>query len=521
MHTLVRNIANFFRLHPKTDWGFVGILISIYIVLSLWHITKGTIWFDEAFSAYIIHFNFLDIARYTATDVHPPLFYWLLRIWASLFGHTDIALRSMSIFFGIIAALFGFLLVRRQFGRQSALTGLAVLTLSPLFIRYSQEARMYTLASAIVLAATYVLVKATETGRRSQWVLYGVLVAAGMWTHYFTALAWIAHWLWRLVVYYQKKFRGKKLVRAFFSKNWIIAYALAVGLFLPWIPAMYFQLSSVQTNGFWITAVGLDTVTNYFGTLVYFLEHDHVTGWLSLALLVMAIVIILLAVRSYRHGNPDFRRNYLLVLMIAAVPPILLFIASLPPLKPSFVERYLLPSAVVSAFFVGVTTTYGLAHTRPWKRLILYVFIGIMLLFGLNNMYFYGNYNKNSRTDIETKQLVQQAMAKAQPGEPIIASTPWVFYEAVFYQTNNHPVYFVDSQVDYRYGSLDMLHYSDNHKIKDIDAFTKQHPVFWYIGYAEAELVPLKSDWKTIDSTSVTSPIDGKTVYKGTEYTVN
>jgi mannosyltransferase len=519
MKTLQR-ISHFFISRPRTDYIFVVIALTVLGTLALWNIAGPSIWFDEAFGAYLIHFSFLDIARYTATDVHPPMFYWFLKVWTVVFGHTEFGLRSMSVFFGMVAAVFGYLLTRRQFGRRAAITGIFILALSPLFIRYSQEARMYTMAAAIVLSATYVMMRALEVKGRKLWVVYGVLVSLGMWTHYFTALVWIAHWVWRYITIRKTGARRKELVKKFFNKQWLTAYIVAVALFLPWLPAMAIQLVTVQTGGFWIQPVGVDTVTGYFGTLVFFLEHDHVTGWLSASLVAMGILTVVLAVRVYVTGNETFKRNYLLLFCLSAVPPILLFIASLPPLTSSFVERYLLPSAAASAFFMGVTLVYGLSKTKIWKQLIIYVVIIAMLIFGLSQMYYYGNYNKNSRTDIKTKQLVQQAIARSSPGEPIIVASPWVFYEAIFYNSTDHPIYFVDASTNYEYGSLDMLKYSDEHKIKDLGAFVKAHPTVWYIGYFEGNVTPPESSWMHINTISETSSIDGKTVYKGAEYQI-
>lgn len=521
MKKIAKRIYTFFQSRPRTDYIFVAIGVALFATLALWNISNASIWFDEAFSAYIIQYNFLDIARYTATDVHPPFFYWLLKIWAAVFGHSELGLRSMSVFFGAVAAVFGYLFTRRQFGRRAGIFGLFILAISPLFIRYSQEARMYTLAAAIVLSATYVLTRALESKGKKLWVLYGILVSLGMWTHYFTALAWLAHWVWRYIMIKKPGLKGKALRRAFFSKNWLTAYIIAVAVFLPWVPAMVIQLVVVQAGGFWIQPVGVDTVTGYFGTLVFFLEHDHVTGWLSAGLAAMGVLTAVLAVRTFKNGTPAFKKNYLLLLCLAAVPPILLFIISLPPATSSFVERYVLPAAAASAFFMGVTLVYGLRGVKIWKQLVIFAVIVAMLISGLSSMYWYGNYNKNSRTGIETKQLVKQAIEKSKPGEPIIAATPWVFYEAVFYNSAEHPIYFVDASTDYQYGSLDMLKYSDAHKIKDLTAFTNEHPTVWYIGnFGDSPVSPAASTWVQIDTTSVTNHVDGKTAYKGAEYEI-
>lgn len=520
MNKKLTRISHFFQSRPRTDYIFVGIAIVLLVGLTLWNIAGPSIWFDEAFGAYMIHYNFLDIARYTATDVHPPLFYWCLKVWTAVFGHTEFGLRSMSVFFAIITAIFGYIIARRKFGRRAAIVGVFILALSPLFLRYSQEARMYTMMAAIALSATYVFIRALETKSRKLWVLYGVLVSLGMWTQYFMALVWLAHWVWRYITIRKTGVRTKALAKKFFDKNWLTAYIVAVVLFLPWLPAMAIQLVTIQSGGFWIQPVGVDTVSGYFGTLVFFLEHDHVTGWLSAALVLMGVLTTILGVRAYRSGNETFKRNYLLLFCLSAVPPVLLFIVSLPPLTSSFVERYVLPSVAASAFFMGVTLVYGLAKIKIWKQLAVYAIIVVMLIFGISQMYYYGNYNKNSRTDIKTKQLVQQVIEKSTPGEPIIVASPWVFYEAVFYNTTEHPIYFVDAQTTYGFGSLDMLKYSDDHKIKDLDAFTKAHPTVWYIGYFEGAVQPPESSWKQIDTASETSGIDGKTVYKGVEYQI-
>lgn len=520
MNKTLNRIFQFFQSRPRTDYIFVVVALALLVGLAFYNMSNLSIWFDEAFGAYMIHYSFLDIARYTATDVHPPMFYWLLKIWTAVFGHSEVGLRSMSTFFAVIAAIFGYLLTRRKFGRKAAIVGLFILALSPLFVRYSQEARMYTLAAAIVLAATYVLIRALESKGRKLWILYGVLVSMGMWTHYFIALAWLAHWVWRYIVIRKTGARGKVLAWKFFDKRWRLAYIIAIALFLPWLPAMAIQLITVQVGGFWIQPVGVDTVTGYFGTLVYFLEHDHVTGWLSAALVAVSVVTTVLAVRVYRSGNAAFKRNYLLLFCLAAVPPILLFIISLPPLTSSFVERYVLPAAAASAFFMGVTLVYGLSKTKVWKQVIIYAAIVVMLGFGLSQMYYYGNYNKNSRTDIQTKQVIKQVIEKSTSGEPIIVASPWVFYEAIFYDTAEHPIYFVNAQTSYGFGSLDMLKYSDAHKIMDLNSFTAAHPTFWYIGYFEGNVRPIEKTWQQIDTTSVTSKIDGKTVYKGVEYQI-
>ncbi len=72
----------------KTDWLFLGGGLVAFASLALLNIARRSIWFDEAYGAYLMRYDFSEIARFTANDVHPPLYYWLLKVWQDLFGFT-------------------------------------------------------------------------------------------------------------------------------------------------------------------------------------------------------------------------------------------------------------------------------------------------------------------------------------------------------------------------------------------------------------------------------------------------
>ena len=97
--------------------GGVILLVSIgiFLALTLTRLTASSIWFDEAFSAYIIRFDWADLTHYTAIDVHPPLYYYLLKLWSLLFGSSLASLRAMSVFLGVVAIILLYFLVFSTF----------------------------------------------------------------------------------------------------------------------------------------------------------------------------------------------------------------------------------------------------------------------------------------------------------------------------------------------------------------------------------------------------------------------
>ena len=512
----------FIKSHKKIDFAFLAVALVTFITITLFNVTNAAIWFDEAFSSYLIQFSFADIAHYTSSDVHPPLYYWALKAWSWLFGTGEFGLRTMSIFFAAATIVVMFFLARRLFGRKVALVSLAFLALSPMLIRYSDEARMYTMAAFIVVSATYLLIKASESKQRRWWVLYGVLVGLGMWTHYFTALVWLAHWAWHAWATYGKGSSFKAWWKRFFTKDWVIAHIVAVGVFVPWLFFMLKQLTVVQASGFWIGSVSLDTPTNYLTNVFYYLEHGQAQSWVALALIAIVVLLIVLLPKVYKSFTKAEKSNFILISSIAWVPVILLFLASLPPLRPSFVERYLIPSIIAFMVFMAVVLVVGTKKWRPIFRALPILLIVAMMIFGITNVYKYGNYNKNTNYHIVTRQLIAEVHKVAQPGEPIIATSPWVFYEAAPYSTDEHPIYFIDANTQYIYGSLDMLKNNDMNKIKDIDAFAKQHPVIWYLGQAPSgDIAPYETTWEKIQTVSYYDSLTDTSLYRATQYRIN
>lgn len=522
MKNILKKTTHFIKAHPKVDLIALSVALALFISIALFNVTNASIWFDEAFSAYIAQFNFWDIARYTASDVHPPFYYWVLKSWTVLFGTTDLALRSLSIFFGAAVITITFFLTRRLFSRSIAWVSLLFLVFSPMLIRYSDEARMYTIAAFIVLVATYVLVKATEQKGRKLWVVYGLLVSLGMWTHYFTAFAWLAHWAWRATQTWRKGDTFKQVWKKFFSKDWVMAYAVAVGTFLPWLVVMGYQLVVVQSAGFWIGPVSVDTPANYLSNYFYYLEHYEAQGWLAFILVAIVVLLVVLLPRVYKSFTASEKRSFLLIASLAWTPPILLFLVSLPPLQPSFVERYLLPALIALSVFLAIIVVVG---TRRWKAMYRAIPVAVivgMMIFGITNVYYYGNFNKNTMYHILTKEVVQEVHRLGEPGQPIVSQTPWIFYEAIPYATDDFPVYFINESTEYVFGSLAMLEDNDRHKIKDFDAFAKEHPIIWYIGQNESgDIAPLRPHWVKLQSADMYDEITGKTIYRATQYRIS
>jgi hypothetical protein len=91
------------------------------------------------------------LLQVTSQDNQPPLYNSAVYAWIGAFGLSEIAVRSLSVLFGLLALLTPWL-ARTALDRTQKLLICTILCLMPLPIRYAQEARNYSLM--FLLAAT-------------------------------------------------------------------------------------------------------------------------------------------------------------------------------------------------------------------------------------------------------------------------------------------------------------------------------------------------------------------------------
>ena len=245
-------------------------------------------------------------------------------------------------------------------------------------------------------------------------------------------------------------------------------------------------------------------------------------GWLALVLIAPVALLIVLIPRVYKALPRVQKQSFLLIASLAWVPPILLFLASMPPLRPSFVDRYLIPSVLALALFLAVVLVIGTKKWKPVWRVLPVIAVVAMMSFGITNVYKYGNYIKNSGAHTMTRQAVEAAQDASEGAVPIVSNSPWIFYEAAPYATDEHPVYFIDENTQYQFGSLDMLKNTDLHKITDLDQFIEDNDYIWYLGVTDDEdVAPYDEDWTKVKTVSVYDELTDTTRYKATLYKVN
>lgn len=220
------------------------------------------LWNDEAFGLRTAMLPLDQLVASIALDVHPPLYYALLRGWLLLVPG-DATGRHLSALVGLVALPATWLLAREVIGGLRAAGAVALCAILPLYVSWAQISRGYALLLACsmlaLLAAARILALLEATpapaarGRLLAWgALYAVAAAAALWTHniaVFLLLGINAAAGWRLLAGQLGGIRG--------VLAWSLCQLAAIVLWAPWVPSLLAQSTRLGLAHFVVTAGGM------------------------------------------------------------------------------------------------------------------------------------------------------------------------------------------------------------------------------------------------------------------------
>jgi uncharacterized membrane protein len=394
----MKKVMNYILSVVTRRWGFVVAIAMLATFATALYLGRGQdVWFDESYSILLAKQPVPELLRLTAVDAHPPLFYLLLKAWGSVFGWSELALRTLSALLtaasvGVIAVL-----LRRLFTPRVALVALPFLTFAPFGLRYGYEIRMYALAALIGALGSLALVKAIEakTDRR-WWALYALSVVAGMYTLYMTAVIWLAHFVW-LMIYHR---------RNFWRQPWVWAYVSAVVVFILYLPTVIFQMTHSALPG-----IGELLNLTHIGELATMLL-IYTPEWSVGALTTVGVLIVVgltgyLIDRARHRMSAVSRRRLAFILCLALVPISFFIIVSLPLPQPFFVPRYLAHVVLFIYALIGVAAALGWRYGYRKAAGTLFLVCLALIGWGQGQLANAGNFNFERMDRPQTSKVRQ------------------------------------------------------------------------------------------------------------------
>lgn len=153
-----------------------------------------SLWLDEAISVNVANNYSYEkiVTEFSKSDFHPPLYYLSLKSWSNIFGTSEMGIRMLSVLFSLGSIYIVFLLA----GKWPAL----LLAVNPLFLYYSQEARMYSMVSFLLIVAIYFF-------RKEKWFWVSIFLGLSFATFYGSVFLMVA-----LAIYLLAKKKFKEVI---------------------------------------------------------------------------------------------------------------------------------------------------------------------------------------------------------------------------------------------------------------------------------------------------------------------
>ncbi|MDP3698762.1 MAG: glycosyltransferase family 39 protein [Nanoarchaeota archaeon] len=263
-------------------WVLAIILLGAGI-LRLYDLGEESLWLDECFTLDYASKPVNLLIETLKKDVHPIGYYLPQHLLMEYFGYSEISLRILSVFFGVLTVFLTFLLARKIFSWKEGLLAAFLVSISYTSVLYSQEAKMYSMFAAFFLLSLLSFIAFMKKPSVLNTLFFSVSVALLLYTH-IISLAILAGYIVFYSTGYFFKQKKKDTVSPFFqrqifSPKFFLALLMVFLLFLPWLnilafyqlPLLYKSLGGKLIEKLGFDLLPLAVVVAAFLGLFYFI----------------------------------------------------------------------------------------------------------------------------------------------------------------------------------------------------------------------------------------------------------
>lgn len=420
------------RKNPLTYWLYLFTLLGFS--LRLYNLSFQPLWGDEGWSFYLAAQPLSDLLGSTAIDIHPPLYYILLKAWLAIIGYGPEEARFFSVIAGTLLIPILGILGQRIPGRRVGVAAAAVTAVMPLAIYYSQEVRMYGLVTLLSALSAYFFIKTQQSsetscgGRRStvsgrSLITYIITTTAALLTHYYAAFIFIFQFLYSLLNLAPKVklFRLNSYGRGQITRSvWagLQPFVIIGVLYLPWLIFAGLKLISYIENKRDVENYHPLNFLRFCGDHLAAFSVGHLAPELQTylgAALLFVVIASLGVVAAYGK-----RKSYLYLYLYLFVPLLLGYLVNrFFPFNPPYFERTLLLVAPAYWLFMAI----GLVRLWDWHYLLAGITAIAMLL--VTAVSLMGFYNMPRYSHEDYRPLLRAVAARATPADTILASYQW------------------------------------------------------------------------------------------------
>jgi mannosyltransferase len=407
--------------NPEFIYLFAVIGIILFgAYLRVWQIGNESLRLDEAQSLWQASHSLAFIRDYMLQNVHLPLHNTLLHFWIRVFGTSESTIRLMSALWGVLLMPVMYFLAKEIFSdRKKAFLALTLSALSPFWIWYSREIRMYTLLTLMSALSYLFYLKVLRKASFINIGIYSLVNLIGIYTHYFFALVLLVQVFYFFIVLKkpwteQLREEGKKVFGKLTASAAVVIAALA-----PWL----LMLATTQRVG--NLAPELERPSSFSIVLSYFqflfgYQPDYATA----ALISMWPLGVLVGFVFLEKRRNPITPPLLLAFIGALIPVILIFAISV-LYRPVFLTRYLITATPL----IVILITWILTELKGGaQKIITGLFVGMVIL-SLHSQVI-----SDDNPAIENyRGAVEYVSLNVTPRDVVVVSPPYTIYPVQYY----------------------------------------------------------------------------------------
>lgn len=400
---------------------FIIILGIIYVALGVFH---SNVWFDEAYSVGMANHSFSEIWNIGGHDVHPVLYYWMLRVICLITGGSVMAYRIFSCVPIAILGILGYTHIRKDYGEKTGIIFSFLSYFLPQMTIYAAEVRMYSWAILFVTILAIYAMRLSKKQSIKNWIIFFVASLCSIYIHYYGLMSAGLINVCLLVYLIAKK--SKKGIATIVVLGIVQAVA-----YIPWLIYFALQLGQVS-HGFWIGFT--------FPTSLYEIIGMQFSGNLDLTItFVLALVLygylLVCYIKLKKEGKEDLTPVklaiglYLAVIIAALVVTLVLGTMIL-------YYRYLF--VITGLLIFGISYILARSDNKAMLIAIWCVIVGLSCINEVNLLNAnYGENNKDIYAYIEENVKPEEDMVYTDIGNGSVIAVTCTENTQYFYNPDN------------------------------------------------------------------------------------
>ena len=281
------------KINYKILYISIILLGTLFILISCFH---SNMWFDESYSIAIAKHSFKEIWQIGSHDVHPVLYYIMIRIVMLITNNSIVCVRLFSCVPLILMSILGYSFIRKEFGNKAGLIFTFFSLFFPTLLTYAGEIRMYTWAMLFVtmmfvyaykIMNNYNVREALSDDNNimyenkiknkntllKYWIIFSIFSLASAYTHYYAlavaAIINVGMFLYFIVSYIKtskndssnydvikndnkksEKINSENIRKVNLISS-IVSALVQIILYLPWL-FVFISQTKVVSKGFWV-----------------------------------------------------------------------------------------------------------------------------------------------------------------------------------------------------------------------------------------------------------------------------